>query len=184
MDSQRVVAHEAAVRTKTVEPDLAAKWTARKETYIKLLRETRDLGGILGDGNAAGQGSIAASRAQRLDREPLTYCRQLRQLDQLFTQVDERVCAAVEHGVKERLYFLRVPFPRIDDQAPGMIKGPRHRFVPITSPVQTDLISIVRNYLRPAPIEVRPPNGAVQSRIDFEAALHHRPGDPGPSLSM
>lgn len=184
MDSQRVVAHEAAVRTETVEPDLAAKWTARKETYIKLVRETRDLAGILGGGNAAGQGSIAASRAQRLGREPLAYCRQLRQLDQLFTQIDERVCAAIEHGVKERLYFLRVPFPRIDDQAPGMIKGPRHRFVPITSPVQTDLLSIVRHKLRPAPIKPTPPRGAAQSRLDFEAALHHRPGDPHPPMAL
>ena len=184
MDSQRVVAHEAAARIADVEPTLAAKWTTRTETYVQLVQETRDLGGLLGKGNAAGQGAIAATRAQQLDREPPTDNKQLHQLDRLFTGIDERVCAAVEHGVKERLYFLRVPFPRVDNISPGMVKGPRHRYVPITSSVQTDLLGIVRHELRPAPIKPTAPEGAAQSRSDFEAALRHRPGDPGPSVAM
>jgi hypothetical protein len=184
MDSQRVVAHEAILRIGDVEPALAAKWTTRKQTYVKLVQETRDLGGILGKPNAAGDGAIAASRAEKLDRDPLTDTKQLRQLDRLFTHIDERVCAAVEHGIKERLYFLRVPFPRVDDVSPEMVKGPRHRYVPITSPVQTDLLAVVRHKLRPAPIKPTPPRGAAQSRLDFEAALRHRPGDPGPSVGM
>lgn len=184
MDSQRVVAREASLHIADVEPELAAKWATRSETYVKLVQATRDLGGILGKGNAAGQGSIAASRAQKLDKEPLADTKQLRQLDRLFARIDERVCAAVEHGVKERLYFLRVPFPRVDEQAPGMVKGRCHRFVPISSPVQTDLIVIVRNELRPEPVRVRAPTGAGQSRADFEAAITHRPGDPGPTLSL
>jgi hypothetical protein len=61
---------------------------------------------------------------------------------------------------------------------------PSHRFVPITSPVQTDLIAIVRNELLPEPVSLRPPKGAAQSRADFEAAITHRPGDPGPTLSF
>jgi hypothetical protein len=35
--------------------------------------------------------------------------------------------ACIERGVKERLYFLRVPFPRIDDTAPGFVKPTRER---------------------------------------------------------
>ena len=184
MDSQRVVTHEAAARIGDVEPELAAKWTTRKQTYVKLVQETRDLGGILGKPNAAGDGAIAASRAEKLGPDPLTDIKQLRQLDRLFTHVDERVCAAVDHGITERLYFLRVPFPRVDDLSPGMVKGPRHRYVPITSPVQTDLLATVRHQLRPAPIKPTPPRGAAQSRVDFEAALRHRPGDSGPSVAM
>ena len=60
----------------------------------------------------------------------------------------------------------------------------RHRYVPITSPVQTDLLAIVRHELRPTPIKPPSPEGAAQNRVDFEAALRHRPGDPGPSLAM
>lgn len=103
VDSQRVVAHETAIRVGDVELELAAKWTTRMQTYRRLVQETRDLGGILGKPNAAGDGAIAASRAEKLDRDPLTDTKQLRQLDRLFRHIDERVCAAVEHGVKERL---------------------------------------------------------------------------------
>jgi hypothetical protein len=184
MDSQGVVTHEAAARIGDVEPELTAKWTTRKRTYVKLVQETRDLGGILGKPNAAGYAAIAAWRAKKLGRERLSDAKQLRQLDRLFSHIDERVCEAVAHGVKERLYFLRVPFPRVDDVSPGMVRGPRHRYVPITSPVQTDMLAIVRQDLRPAPIKPTAPKGAAQSRIDFEAALRHRPGDPGPSVAL
>ena len=108
----------------------------------------------------------------------------MRQLDRLFSHIDERICAVIEHGIKERVYLLRVPFPRVDDLSPGMVKGIRHRYVPITSPVQTDLLAIVRQDLRPVPIKPTPPKGAAQSRLDFDAALRHRPGDPGPSVGM
>jgi len=183
MDSQRVVSHEAAARITDAEPDLVAKWTARRETYVKLVGETRDLGGILGKANAAGHGSIAATRAQKLADEPFADTKLLRQLDRLFTHIDERVCAHVEHGIKERLYFIRVPFPRVDDRSPGLVKAPRHRYIPITSPVQTDLLAIARQELRLTPIKPTVPKGAAQSRVDFEAAIAHRPGDPGPTLS-
>jgi hypothetical protein len=181
LDSQRVVTHEASVRIDGVEPGLAAKWTTRTETYIKLVQETRDLGGILGNGNAAGQGSIAASRAQKLGRAPQADPTLLRQLDRLFTCIDDRVRAAVEHGVKERLYFQRISTPGIDDGDGTLVRVTRRRFVPITSSIQTDLIRIVRHDLRPEPIKVDAPPGAVQSRADFEAALNHRPPSRGSS---
>jgi hypothetical protein len=182
MDSQRVVAHEAAARVGDL--DLAWNWRRRAETYSNLVAESRDLGGLLGTGQAVAHGSVAASRARKLDEKPLTDIKALRQLDRLFTRIDERVGGTVEYGVKERLYFLRVPFPRIDQHAPGPVKTQRHRFVPITSPAQTDLLAIVRTELRPEPVPPRPPNGAGRSRADFDAVIGHRPGDPGPSLSM
>ena len=179
MDSQRVVAHEAAGRVTDVEPGLAAKWTTRKGTYIKLVHETRDLGGLLGKGNAAGDGPIAASRAQKLDLEPLIDTKQLHQLDRLFTVIDERVCAAVEHGVKERLYFLRVSVPGLDERDGRLLRVTRRKYIPITSPVQTNLIPIVRQELRPEPIRRHPPPGAAQGRLDFEASINHRPPPRG-----
>ncbi|MGD9961137.1 hypothetical protein [Nocardioides sp.] len=179
MDSQRIVAHEAADRITDVEPNLAAKWTTRKETYIKLVHETRDLGGLLGKGNAAGDGSIAASRAQKLDREPLIDTKQWHQLDRLFARIDERVCAAVEHGVKERLYFLRVSVPGLDERDGQLLRVTRRKYIPITSPVQTNLVPIVRQELRPEPARLHPPPGAAQSRLDFEAAINHRPSPRG-----
>lgn len=185
MESQRIVTHEATLRVAKAESDLTSRWTVRKTTYTKLVQETRDFGGVLGRSHAAGPGALAAARAQKLARAPLTDASQLRQLDRLFDRIDQRVYAAVEHGVRERLYFLRVPIARIDDHSPGPVKGQRQRYAPITSPAQTDLIAIVRNELRPGPIRLSPPDGAARSRADFEAAINHRPGDDqGPSLAL
>jgi hypothetical protein len=184
MDSQRIVSHETAHRAADTEPGLTSKWSKREKTYTKLVRETRDLGGILGTGQAAGHGALAASRAQKLRLGSLTDPRQLRQLDRLFTRIDQRVCAAVEHGVRERLYFVRVPIARVDGHAPGLVKGQRQRYMPITSPAQTALAAIARNQLRPEPIRLTAPRRAAQSRADFETAINHRPGDPGPAMSL
>jgi hypothetical protein len=184
MDSQRVVAHAVSLRIAAVEPQLSAKWAARAKTYGTLVQATRDLSGILGTGAAAGRGSIAARRAEKLTTEPSTDTKQLHQLDHLFAGIDERICAAVENGANQRLYFLRVPLPRIDDHAHGMVKGRRHRFVPLTSPVQSDLIATIRNALHPQPNLVCPPTGAARNRADFAAAIIHRPGNPGRALSL
>jgi hypothetical protein len=184
LDSQRVVTHEVALHLGESVPDLASKWATRKDTYIKLVRETRDLGGLLGRSEAAGHGSVAASRAQKLDHEPLGDTKPLRQVDRLFTRIDQRICAAIEHGVRERLYFIRVPIARLDDISAGLVKGRRQRYMPITSPVQSDLIAIARNELRPEPIRLSVPITAARSRADFEAAINHRPGDSGRPLAL
>lgn len=56
--------------------------------------------------------------------------------------------------------------------------------MPITSPVQTDLIRVVREHLRPPPIEVRPPVDARASRVELTEAITHRPGTTGPDVSL
>lgn len=56
-----------------------------------------------------------------------------------------------------------------------LVKVLRPKYLPITSPVQTELLAIVRSELRPAPVQRKPPKDAAQSRLDFEAALTHRP---------
>jgi len=65
-----------------------------------------------------------------------------------------------------------------------LVKLRRPKWLPVTGPVQTELLAIVRNDLRPMPVEHKPPTGAAQNRLDFEAAITHRPGDPGLSRSM
>lgn len=184
LDSQRVISHESALRVRESVPELGSKWETRKETYTKLVRETRDLGGLLGRSDAAGLGSIAASRAQKLGPEPMDDAKQMHQVDRLFTRIDQRVCAAIEHGVRERLYFLRVPIARLDDLSADLVKGRRQRYMPITSPAQSDLIAIARDELRPEQIQLTAPAAAASSRADFEAAINHRPGDPGPQLAL
>jgi hypothetical protein len=184
LDSQRIVTHETATRVRSADPALAETWEARAETYKTLIHETRNVRGLLGNGGpAAAQAAIVAARAQRLARGAVLDSEPLRQLDRLFNRIDARLTEVIEQGVSQRLYFLRVKLPRVVDQAEGLVRPVRTRYIPIDSPVQTDLLKIVRSQLRPPPRPPRSPNGARQSRLDFESAISHRPGQPGPELS-
>jgi hypothetical protein len=182
MDSQRIVADEAAIRVGDSEPELAHRWRIRSETYIRLVKATRDLGGPIGDGGlAAGQGAVAAFRAQRLKAGEVTDTKQLRQLDRLFARIDARVCDAIERGVKERLYFALVPFPRINDRDGSMVKHRRRRYAPIVTTVHADIVAIVRRELRPVPGQSpgSPGDRRISASVERAPRRVCPPGGPG-----
>jgi hypothetical protein len=180
LDSQRIVSHETAVRARSTDPALADEWERRSRTYKTLVGETRNIRGHLGNGGrAAGLAAIVAARAQRLARDCTPDSKSLLQLARLFTRIDARLTEVIEHGAAQRLYFLRVKLPRVVDDGEGPVQPVRTRYVPIDSPVQTELLQIVRSQLRPPPERPRAPNGAARSRTAFEAAIVHRPGRPG-----
>jgi hypothetical protein len=120
---------------------------------------------------------------QKLPDNGLSYAGQLRRLERISAGIDGRVCTAVELGIKERLYFQRVIVPAIENDNGDLVRGPRREWLPVTGPVQTELLAILRHELRPVPVQHKPPKEAAQNRLDFGAAIVHRPGDPGPSLS-
>lgn len=184
IDSQRIVSLEAARRVTNSNPELAARWQRRAKTYGRLVHHTRDVGGLYGKGGlAASQGSVAAARMQKLPDDGLSDAGQLRRLERISAGIDEHVCSAVELGIKERLYFQRITFPAIENDNGDLVRGPRREWLPITGPVETEILAILRNDLRPTPVQRKPPKEAAQNRRDFEAVIHHRPGDPGPTLS-
>lgn len=82
-----------------------------------------------------------------------------------------------------RTYSQRVLVPAVENDNGGLVTGPRREWLPVTGPVQNELLYIVRNDLRPTPIQRPLSKGAAQNCLDFESAIHHRPGDPGPSVS-
>ncbi len=110
----------------------------------------------------------------------------MRQLDRLFNRVDARLTEVIEHGIAERLYFLRVKLPRVTDRSVGLVHPQRVRYAPLSPPIGPDLVDLVRSRLRPSPIQPRPPTGARQRRLDFEAAITHRPEGrgAGPAVSL
>ena len=182
LDSQRNISREAARRLAPIDPVLAERWQQRGETYGRLVREARDLGGVFGIGGAAaGQGAVAATRMTKLDDAGLADAHQVRRLQRVSAGIDERVCNLVEYGAAHRLYFHRVNLSCLDLDAGELVHTGRQEFVPITSPVLSELLAIVRSDLRPTPIQRKPPKGAARSRLDFEAALHHRPPPRGAS---
>ena len=183
--SQLIVSRETATRARDVDPEFAAKWRQRAETYASLVQETRDVRGLLGDAGAtAAQAATVAARAQSLALDPAIDSKSLRQLDRLFSRIDARLAEVIEHGVSQRLYLRRVTLPRLTDQSESLIHPARTRYAPIDSQTQTALVLVVRSRLRPSPEPPCAPEDAARSRSVFEAALNHRPGDSGPALSM
>ncbi|CAN5258572.1 hypothetical protein BH09ACT10_BH09ACT10_28430 [soil metagenome] len=90
--SQLIVSRETATRARDVDPEFAAKWQQRTETYTLLIHETRDVRGLLGNtGATAAQAATVAARAHSLAPVPATDNRPLRQLDRLFTRIDARL---------------------------------------------------------------------------------------------
>lgn len=181
LDSQRIVSRDAAVLVSGSHPDLAEAWKARAGTYLRLIRATRDIGGMLGNGGpAAGQGSLAAARIQHtITGEAGSHPKALRHLARLFHGIDERIAEVIQQGARDRIYFTRVPLPRLDMSVSAPVTPTRHRYTPITADVCPDLLRLVRDELRPAPIRPTAPRHAAASRAALQAAINHRPPPRG-----
>ena len=181
LDSQRIVSRETARRLQTVDQTVAVRWERRAETYGRLVHETRDLGGMVGNGGpAAGRGSVAGVRMEELDRGGLSDAPQVRRLQRVSAGIDDRICIVIEQGVASASASSESTSPD-DDNNGELVRVTRQRFVSITWPVQTELLTIVRSDLRLTPVQRKAPRGAARSRLDFEAALHHRPPPRGAS---
>ncbi|MGK2875772.1 MAG: hypothetical protein ACSLEW_09055 [Nocardioides sp.] len=60
----------------------------------------------------------------------------------------------------------------------------RPKWLTVTGPVQTDLLNIAGHELRPVRVEHNSPQYAAQNRLDFEAAITHRPEPRGGGVVM
>lgn len=176
IDGQRILSNEAARRAVSVAPELVEKWLARELTYKKLIDETRGIGGLVGSGGlAAAEAANAVGRLRHVHVDEITTPKPLHDLEKLFTRTDARVAAIIEQGMAERLYFVSVKVPRIVDGSGQLASLARERYVPVASPVQFDLLYVVRSQLRPAPVAPAAPVGALESRADLRESIDHRP---------
>lgn len=177
LDSQRIVSRGAA----TLDPRASAEWTDRASTYLRLIHATHDIGGMVGNGGpAAGEAALAASRMEKVTRAvqartDVADSGPLRHLAQLGREIDERITQVIQQGARERIYFARVPFPRVDKDAAGLVKPGRQRYAPMTADVCQELLELVRDELRPEAETPRAPKRAAASRLELAAALVHRP---------
>lgn len=188
LDSQRIVSREAA----TFDPLAETNWSRRASTYLRLIHETNDIGGMVGNGGpAAGEAALATSRIEQFTRAvqagtETAVSGPLRHLAHLAREIDERITQVIQQGARERMYFTRVPLPRVDKHAAGLVKPTRQRYVPMTADVCQDLLDLVRNDLQPKTEAPKAPARAAASREELAAALVHRPeprrAQPGPSL--
>lgn len=188
LDAQRIVSHEVASRTRKAMPRVAEKWEARRDSYTHLIRETRDLGGLLGAGQpVATQASILASRAKNVPTTHEVSRHTAHRLDELFTLIDTRLADAIERGVARHLYVWRAALPRLDRHAGGVVQPVRTRYVPLSPRAGSNLVNIARRRLQPSvSCRVSVPESAAKSRRDLDQTLNIQSSNPEapPPLSL
>jgi hypothetical protein len=178
LHSQAHLSRETARRCDGLAPELIERFLEREQTYKVLLHQNRNIGGLVGNGGQAAADSMnAVDRMRNVPVKEVDSPGRIRHLDRLFQQTDARIAATIELGIKEKLYFVSAKLPRVSDETVRGIQQVRERWMPVTSPGQSEIIGLVRELLRPplAPPKEPPPR-AHESRAAYEAAIRHRPG--------
>jgi len=185
IDGQRIVSAEAARLAPSVAPDLVGRWGEREQVYRQLVLETRNVGGLIGDGGpATAEAANAVGRLRHVGVDEIAGPEPLRDLNKLFGSTDARIAVIIEQGAAERLYFRSVKVPRLVDGSDHLVSPARERYVPIKSFVQSDLLAITRHQLRPPPVAATAPSAARESRDELRESISHRPERrAGPSRS-
>lgn len=169
IESQRIVAHEVAIRLH--EPACPGEWKNWEQAYETLSRELRALSGVLGKNEAIGAAGISAIRAVGLPHEQLSDGPPLDLLTPVCSRIRGKINAALEFGTRERLYLLSTPVARIDSAQPGLVKLPQHEFVPVPGLTCKHLTALLAKASPcPAAAICTAPAGR-QNRLDFEATL-------------
>lgn len=174
VDSQRLLSAGLVPYVKRIDPDLAGQWAARAETYARIQRELRNIGGRLGNGTAAaGEAANAVSRLKALRPATVIEPRMLGGFQTLFRRVDSRITDILESGVERGAFVQRVTVPRLVSGDGRLVHPVRERFVPVARAADLDVIRTAREHLRPP--EEPTTSSAGTSRANLHADLVHRP---------
>ncbi|MEO7944461.1 MAG: hypothetical protein ABIR34_13770 [Marmoricola sp.] len=171
--AQAQVSHEAARHATTAAPELVDRFLDRMEVYRTLIRQTRNLGGLIGNGGlAVAEAQNAVLRLRRTPINDAEHPEQLHELGRLFTSTDARLASSIERGCHEQIYFVSLTDPTMTDHQINGVYQPRVRWTPLSPENQPDLLPIVRDQLRPTPPPPpSAPAGAQGSRRAYEALL-------------
>jgi hypothetical protein len=174
--TQAQAAHEAGRHAAAVAPDLVARFLDREQTYRLLQTNSRDLGGLVGDGGvAAAESHSVQARLRRTPVDKAEAGPALRELARYFTGTDARLACTLEYGLAEKLYFVSVECPRPSEEEAEVIQ--QHlRWLPVTSPLQTGLLPLARGRLRPCPAMPTAATDAMEGRRAYEVLLTQQPG--------
>ena len=181
MVAQAELAQRAAGFSRSVESSTTPAFEERARLYRDLVTASRTLGGEIGDGRFAALESANAARRMRSVVTPGTNVEEaLGHLAHLGDRIDARISAAVEHGFREKLYFVAIKLPTPGTPGPGGIVRPAQKYIPVDSPAQSELLSIVRDRLRPAPpVVAAPSDGVGERRAALAAAVSRDRGSHG-----
>ncbi|QBR91879.1 hypothetical protein [Nocardioides euryhalodurans] len=174
VDSQRLLSAGLVPYAERIDPNLAGQWGARAETYSRIQRELRNIGGRLGNGTAAaGEAANAVGRLRALHPDTVIEPRMLRGFQTLFHRVDSRIMDILESGVERGAFVQRVTVPRLVSGDGRLVHPVRERFVPVARAADLEVIQTAREHLRPP--DEPTVSSAGTSRADLHAALVHRP---------
>jgi hypothetical protein len=176
VDSQRLLSRALVPFAAKVDQRLADNWEARASTYSLIQRQLRDIGGRLGKGElAAAEGANAVSRLRAVPRETIVEPRVLSGFQVLFDKLDARIADIVDEGIARGAFVQRVRLPRLASGSGELVQPVRERYVPVTRAGDLDLVSTVREQLRPRQRAAVEPPGPGPTRADLHTALIHRP---------
>lgn len=171
------VAAQAAVSTdlatRTTDPELQARWTARAETHHLIRRALRDVpGGHAQHGaGAAREARTVIKRVDGLAPSTSLDNTMLAAFDKRFIRIDARLAELIEDGVRNKTILRRTKLPRLDLDSNRMVKPPRERVAPIENPGDSELLGLVATHLRPGIEPAEPPPDAARSRAELYSAI-------------
>lgn len=168
--TQTGLSHELARHAEVVAPELVETLRRREETYRLLGKESRNFGGLIGNGGpAAAESANAYDRVRRRAASTSEERPALRELTHLCEGTDARIASTIERGFAERIYFVATAAPSLGPS------GRTERWVPVTSTTHTNLPAMVRDRLRP-PAPVAVPQPPTSDRLAYQLVLSMQPG--------
>lgn len=178
VDSQRLLSAGLVPYAERIDPDLARRWSARAETYSRIQRDLRNIGGRLGNGKAAaGEAANAVSRLKALPHATVVEPRMAGGFQTLFRRLDSRITEILESGVERGAFVQRVTVARLGSGDGRLVHPVHERFVPVARAGDLEVIRTAREQLRPP--EEPSVSSPGTSRSDLHPALIHRPPAKG-----
>lgn len=150
VETQRTLSLLAADRLTTDSNEHREAWDNRGNLYEQINHRARNLGGLIGTGAAATtEARTAVARLQALRGDIRQRPQDLRMLNRAFAAVDLRMADIFQRGVRERLYFARVPVPGHTPNGAEPPARANQKFTPIHEMSPGSLAEMIRERLRP-----------------------------------
>lgn len=183
--SQQVVSGGIAELAENIDTDLRDRCLTRRDTYVDLQRELRNVGSLIGTGELAVADSadvIGRLRALRPDADH--DLRVLRAFTTLFRKIDSQIADHIETGIEHHAYLRRVTLPRLVEDSGQLVAPVRERFTTFSADEPANVAILVCDRLRPSLEPSRPMPAAARSRAELHSAIVHRPERRGGALGI
>jgi hypothetical protein len=154
--AQAEMSNQSARLAQSSGPRTGATFEERAMLYRELVVASRSVGGQLGAGRAAALES--ANAARRIAAGPMpgeNVDQALGKLAHPSHRVDVKVATAIEHGFREKLYYVAIKLPTMGSPGPDGISRAAQKYIPLNMRRQCELLDLAHERLRPPPAAVQ-----------------------------